>query len=65
MNLAKPRERAKLTQAAVANVLNIERSAIAKWETGESKPRADKLPMLAKLYNCTIDELFEEGRENP
>ncbi len=64
MNLANLRERAGLTQDAVSDSLNIDRSAVAKWESGDAKPRADKLPMLAKLYNCTIDELFEEGKDD-
>lgn len=52
------REQAKLTQEDIAYKLNIDRSAIAKWETGEAMPRADKLPQLAQILGCTIDELF-------
>lgn len=51
---------AKLTQQMVATALGIDQTAVSQWESGDAKPRADKLPMLAKLYNCTIDELFEE-----
>lgn len=52
------REQAKLTQEDIAYKLNIDRSTIAKWETGEAMPRADKLPQLAQILGCTIDELF-------
>ena len=52
------REQAKLTQEDIAYKLNIDRSAIAKWETGEAMPRADKLPQLSQILGCTIDELF-------
>ncbi len=58
------RESTGLTQEAVATKLNIQRTTVSMWESGDAKPRADKLPMLAKLYNCTIDELFEEGKDD-
>ena len=35
-------------------------SAVSKWERGLAKPRADKLPQLAKLYGCTIEELLAD-----
>jgi len=37
---------------------------IAKWESGEAMPRADKLPEIAKALDCTIDDLFKEVDEN-
>lgn len=52
------RERAELRQEDVANAMQIDRSTVAKWETGESMPRADKLPDLARLFGCSIDDLF-------
>lgn len=52
------RERASLTQIQVAQMLHIPQPTIASWETGRSKPRADKLPAIAKLFGCTIEELL-------
>lgn len=49
---------AKLTQQDVARALGIRRSTVAMWERGTAMPRADKLPELAKLYGCSIDDLF-------
>ena len=37
---------------------------MAKWEAGGSLPRADKLPILAKILNCTVDELLRTEPEN-
>lgn len=54
------RERASLTQIQAAQLLNIPQPTIASWETGRSKPRADKLPAIAKLFGCTIEELLLE-----
>lgn len=52
------RKQANLTQTQVSEKLIVERSTVAKWETGEAMPRADKLPELAKILGCTIDDLF-------
>lgn len=52
------REKANLTQESLAKLINVDRSTIAKWETGEASPRSDKLPTLANVLNCTIDDLF-------
>lgn len=48
-----------LTQREVAKILGVQESAVSKWELGLAKPRADKLPILAKLYGCSIEELLE------
>lgn len=55
------------TQREVAAILGVKNSAVSKWERGINKPRADKLPQLAKLYGCTVDELLggEDQDENP
>lgn len=33
-------------------------AAVYQWETGVTMPRASMLVKLAKLYNCTVDELL-------
>lgn len=54
------REKAGLSQAAVADALGIRQSTVAMWETGANIPRAEKLPALAKLYGCTVDDLLKD-----
>ena len=56
------REQKKLSQQEVADELNISQQAIAKWENGETLPRADKLPQLAQILDCRIDDLFDSER---
>lgn len=48
------------TQRQVAEILGVKESAVSKWEQGLSKPRADRLPAIAKLYGCTIEELLAD-----
>lgn len=57
--IKKLRLKSGYTQSEISKILNISRSTIAKWETGESKPRAEKLPRLAKILSCSIDDLFK------
>ena len=58
------RKRAKLKQFELADLLKVERSTIAKWESGVAFPRASQLPELAKTLNCTIDELYQPPEES-
>lgn len=60
MNIKKAREKAGLTQKDVAEQLGVGQSTVAMWESQVSLPRAGKLPALAKLLGCTIDELLAE-----
>ena len=61
------RKAAGLTQVDASEALGVDRSTVAKWETGESMPTAAKLPQIAALYKCEIGDLFEkvEGQEKP
>lgn len=63
------REAAKLTQDALAEKLKIDRSTVAKWETGDALPRAGMLPQIASILKCSIDDLFcpvcEETAQKP
>ena len=63
MGIKTCRLQAGLRQDDVAKKMKIDRSTVAKWETNESMPRADKLPELARILGCTIDELFNEKGE--
>ena len=58
------RERAGLTQERLSELINVSRSAVAMWESGETSPRADKLPELARVLGCTIDELYDSERDS-
>lgn len=55
--------KARLNQDEVAAALEVNRSAVAKWETGKALPRAEKLVRLARLYHCTVGELIGEPEQ--
>lgn len=60
MRIAALRNELGIKQAEIAKKLSVAISAVSMWETGKTMPTADKLPDLAKILGCTIDELFEE-----
>lgn len=60
MNIKDKRLSLNLTQTELGEKLNVTRSTVAMWETGEAKPRTDKLPELARILNCTIEDLFDD-----
>ena len=57
-NIKVLREKCGLSQRKVADLMDVSQQAVARWENGEAKPRADVLPKLARVLGCTIDELF-------
>jgi len=61
VQIKKLRESAGLTQFDLAKLLGFESpSTISMWESGARKPQSDKLPELARVLGCTIDELFKQ-----
>ena len=50
-----------ITQDDLAKRLNISQQAVAKWETGAAAPRTNMLPQLAKILDCTVDELLQNN----
>ena len=59
-NIKMLREKRGYSQEHISKALGISQQAIAKWENEDTMPRADKLPELARILGCTIDELFED-----
>lgn len=48
------------TQSEAAKALGVEPSAVGKWERGEAKPRIERLPAIAELYGCTVEDLLKD-----
>ena len=55
------RKKCRLSQEKLAEMVGVDRSNVAKWEAGVHKPRADMLILLAKVLQCSVDELLREG----
>ena len=61
-NLQTIRKKNHLSQEALAEMVGVSRQAVSKWELGEGYPEVDKLLLLSKKLNISIDSLL--GAEN-
>ena len=59
MRVKQIRESKNMTQETLSLKMNVSRSTVAMWETGQTKPRADTLMKLAAVLGCTVDELLK------
>lgn len=55
------RKAKKMSQMMLAEQMHTDRSTISKWETGAAMPTSARLPLLAEVLGCTIDELFDRS----
>lgn len=56
--IARCRKEKKLTQAQLAEKLNITDRAVSKWETGKSMPDSSIMLELCKILGITVNELL-------
>lgn len=56
--LLRLRKERNLSQEELANVLDVSRQTISKWETDQSTPDFDKIIPLCEYYGITSDELL-------
>lgn len=61
-NLQMLRKKNQLSQEGLAEMLGVSRQAVSKWELGEGYPEVDKLLILSKKLNVSLDSLL--GAEN-
>jgi len=54
------RRRTNLTQAEVAEMLGLDQTTVSRWERGRKLPRADRLPKIAAIYRCSVDDLLRK-----
>ena len=59
-NLKTLREKKNLSQEDLARKLQISRQSISKWEQGISYPSILYLIPLAKILDCTLEELLKD-----
>lgn len=63
-NLLTLRKLHNYSQEQVAEMINVSRQAVAKWESGETTPDITNCAALAKLYNVTVDDLINFSEKN-
>lgn len=62
--LACLRKQKGLTQASLAETLNVSRQAISRWEVGTAVPSTDNLLSLSALYGVSVDYLLNDETDD-
>ena len=60
MGFRSARLAAGLSVSNVMEALKVSDAAVYQWETGVTMPNGKRLPEIAKLYGCTVDELLKQ-----
>ena len=58
------RKRDGMTQAELAEAINVSRQAISKWEMGTAVPDVSNMLALSKLFNVSVDYLVNDEMES-
>ncbi len=58
------RKEHKLSQEQLADMLDVSRQAVSKWESGQTYPEMDKLIELSKIFKCSLDDLTNDEIKN-
>jgi len=56
-NLKIIRKNKKMSQERLAEMVNVSRQSVSKWETGEAYPEMNNILELCKIFNCKINDL--------
>ena len=61
VNLRTLRTASGRTLEDIAEIIDVTRQSVSKWESGESYPDIEKCVRLAKLYNVSLDALVNKS----
>lgn len=61
--IAQLRREKNLTQEQLAQIMNVSRQSISKWESNVAYPETEKLIQLGKIFECSMDYLLNEEIE--
>lgn len=50
-----------LTQAKLAEMIDLEQEAISRWERGTRVPTLHRLQQLSDALGCSVDQLLQRG----
>lgn len=63
-NIKKLRREKRLSQEQLAEMLNVSRQAVSKWESGKTYPDIENLILLKDIFNLTLDDLIINEDKN-
>lgn len=57
MRLEELRKKRGMTQHELATLTGVQQNTISQWESGKRNPSIPRLIRLAKIFDCTLDDL--------
>lgn len=63
-NLKKRRKQLGLTQQLMSDLISVERSTYAYYETGKTYPSPETFLRICSMFDCTFEELLTEEKED-
>ncbi len=63
-NIITLREKAGLSQEALAEKCSVSRQSISKWETNQAFPQIDKVILMSEIFGITVDELLKPNQKS-
>ena len=54
------RKEKKYSQEELAEMLDVTRQSVSKWESGQTYPEMDKLLAICKIFDCSLEELTND-----
>ena len=64
LNIRKIRERKKISQGSIAALIGVTQAAVSQWESGKTTPTAQNIIDLARILECTTDDILITGKED-
>lgn len=59
-NISYLRKQKKITQEQFAEIMNVTRQTVSRWESDEITPELSKLVNMSELFACKLDALVKE-----
>ncbi len=59
--IAKQRKKLNYTQEQLADILDVSRQSVSKWEANIAYPETDKLVKMGKMFDCSMDYLLNDN----
>lgn len=59
-SLVKLREKQGLTQTKLSALVGVKSNTISQYESGKREPSIIVLKKIAKVLNCTVDDLLKD-----
>lgn len=59
------RKEKRLSQLKLAELMNVSRQAVSRWEVGAATPSLDNLRYLSGLYGVSMEYLLDESEDGP